>query len=250
MNTYWRVATKAICAGRNYVAHAAELNNPLPANPFFFLKPTSTFLPFNDTPFGGSSGVPNQIEYTSTNSGVHHEVELCVIIGEKIHNVAIEDALSKVAGYSIGLDMTLRDVQDAQKAKRLPWTPAKAFDTSLGLGPFIPASDITNPNEIDIWLTVNGEIQQSASTNLMIFNVERLISDASKIMTLYPGDIVMTGTPQGEFEVVCDDQIFVSFLHFFLLIPSNIYHMSILHIFYLFMDSVSLFFILYQVLVK
>ena len=94
MNSYWRVATKAICAGRNYVAHAAELNNPLPANPFFFLKPTSTFLPFNDTPFGGSSGVPNQIEYTSTNSGVHHEVELCVIIGEKIHNVAIEDALS------------------------------------------------------------------------------------------------------------------------------------------------------------
>ena len=167
----------------------------------FFLKPTSTFLPFNDAPFGGVNSVPNQIEYASSNSGVHHEVELCVIIGEKTHNVTAEDALSKVAGYSIGLDMTLRDVQDDAKAARLPWTPAKAFDTSLALGPFIPASEISNPNEIDIWLTADGETKQSAPTNLMIFSVERLISDASKIMTLYPGDIVMTGTPQGVGEV-------------------------------------------------
>ena len=93
--------------------------------------------------------------------------------------------------------MTLRDVQDVQKSKKLPWTPAKAFDTSLGLGPFIPASNISDPNNIEIWLTVNGEIKQAASTNLMIFNVQRLISEASHITTLYPGDIVMTGTPEG-----------------------------------------------------
>ena len=200
MHHYWRSATKAICAGRNYVAHAAELNNPLPASPFFFLKPTSTFLPFNDEPFGGVSGARNVIEYPKDNA-LHHELELCAIIGQKTRNVSEEEALSVVAGYSIGLDMTLRDVQDAQKAKKLPWTPAKAFDTSLGLGPFIPTSDIPNPNDIELWLTVNGEVKQAASTTLMIFNVQRLISEASHITTLYPGDIVMTGTPAGVSQV-------------------------------------------------
>lgn len=197
---YWHQATKAICAGRNYVAHAAELNNPLPSNPFFFLKPTSSFLPFNDEPHGGLHGIPNQIEYPKDNA-LHHELELCVIIGEKTRNVSEEDALSKAAGYSIGLDMTLRDVQDAQKAKKLPWTPAKAFDTSLGLGPFIPVSEISNPNDINLWLTVDGEMKQAASTGLMIFNVQRLISEASHITTLFPGDIVMTGTPEGVSQV-------------------------------------------------
>jgi len=196
MQKYWNVGTKAVCAGRNYVAHAAELNNSLPSNPFFFLKPTSTFLPHNDTPFGGLHGKIAQIEYPKA-TALHHELELCVIIGEKTRNISEEHALQCVAGYAIGLDMTLRDVQDAQKAKRLPWTPAKAFDTSLGLGPFIPASDIADPNDIELWLTVNDETKQNASTNLMIFNVQRLVSEASHISTLFPGDIVMTGTPEG-----------------------------------------------------
>ena len=79
MDKYWRVCSKAVCAGRNYVAHAAELNNPLPSAPFFFLKPTSSFLPFNDTPLGGISKTPNAIEYPKENE-LHHELELMVVI--------------------------------------------------------------------------------------------------------------------------------------------------------------------------
>jgi acylpyruvate hydrolase len=204
MDKYWRVCSKAVCAGRNYVAHAAELNNPLPSAPFFFLKPTSSFLPFNDTPLGGISKTPNAIEYPKENE-LHHELELMVVIGKEARNVDEADALSFVSGYSIGLEMTLRDVQTIYKEKKLPWTAAKAFDTSMALGPFISKEMIPNPNEVDLWLTVNEDMRQSDSTSLMIFSVERLIAEASKIMTLYPGDVIATGTPKGVGQVKSGD---------------------------------------------
>ena len=194
---YVQVASKAMCAGRNYVAHAAELNNPLPDEPFFFLKPTTAFNPFNGTPLGGVSKTPNLVEFPKENE-LHHELELCVIIGERgAKNVAEADALDCVAGYAVGLEMTLRDVQTAMKAKQLPWMPSKAFDTSLPLGPFIPASVVPDPSGLEIWMTIDGETVQSAPTSLMIFSVQRLIADASRIMTLNPGDILCTGTPSG-----------------------------------------------------
>eukprot|EP00928_Gymnodinium_smaydae_P019051 TRINITY_DN17271_c1_g1_i1.p1 TRINITY_DN17271_c1_g1~~TRINITY_DN17271_c1_g1_i1.p1 ORF type:complete len:229 (+),score=23.44 TRINITY_DN17271_c1_g1_i1:134-820(+) len=204
LQKYWQVGTKAICAGRNYVAHAAELNNPLPANPFFFLKPRTAFLPFGEAPLGGEMGTKNAIEYPKDND-LHYEVELMVIIGKRASKVPESKALEYVAGYSIGLDMTLRDVQDQMKEKKLPWTAAKAFDTSLPLGPFIPAEDFPNPNKVDIWMSVNDEVRQSDSTELMIFSVERLIADATQIMTLEEGDILATGTPKGVGRVKCGD---------------------------------------------
>ena len=197
MQAFWKLSTKAICAGRNFVAHAHELNNPLPAQPFFFLKPTSAYLPFGEVPVGGVNREVNVVEYPKSGGSVHHELELSVVIGERARDVGVENALDYVAGYCISLDMTLRDVQSQQKEKRLPWTPAKAFDTSLPLGPFIDKELIPDPNNITIELTVDGEMRQTGSTSLMIFNVQRLISDASKMMTLFPGDIVMTGTPDG-----------------------------------------------------
>lgn len=204
MEKYWKVCSKAVCAGRNYVAHAAELNNPLPSAPFFFVKPTSTFLPFNDTPFAGASKKLNTIEYPIQNK-LHHEVELMVVIGKEARAVNEADALSYVSGYSIGLDMTLRDVQEQYKQQKLPWTAAKAFDTSLALGPFVPVEQISNPNDVEVWLTVNGEFRQKDSTALMIFSIERLIAEASKIMTLYPGDVIATGTPKGVGQVESGD---------------------------------------------
>ena len=177
---------------------------PLPSAPFFFIKPTSSFLPFNDTPLGGVSKTPNVIEYPKENE-LHHELELMVVIGKEARNVDEASALSFVAGYSIGLEMTLRDVQTIYKEKKLPWTAAKAFDTSMALGPFISREMISNPNEVDLWLTVNGETRQSDSTSLMIFSVERLIAEASKIMTLYPGDVIATGTPKGVGQVMSGD---------------------------------------------
>ena len=112
-------------------------------------------------------------------------------------NVTEQSALDYVAGYSIGLDMTLRDNQVEMKDKRLPWTSAKAFDTSLALGGFIERSRIDIQEGVEVWLTVNGEEKQRDSTSLMIFPVGRLISDASRMMTLEAGDIVATGTPKG-----------------------------------------------------
>eukprot|EP00946_MAST-07B_sp_MAST-7B-sp1_P002003 g2003.t1 len=191
-----RASAKAICAGRNYVAHARELNNPLPSKPFFFVKPSSTFLPFGGVPFGGDSGTPNLVEFPRANE-LHHELELSVIIGKKARKVNEETALDYVEGYCISLEMTLRDEQAIMKEKRLPWTSAKAFDTSLALGHMIPAEKIPDPAALDLWLDVDGEARQAGPTSNMIFSVPRLIADASQLMTLYPGDIVCTGTPEG-----------------------------------------------------
>ena len=146
-----------MCAGRNYVAHAKELNNPLPSAPFFFLKPNSAFNPYNNKPLGGDSGTVNLIEFPVTNE-LHHELELSVIIGKTCRKVSEQDALDYVAGYCISLEMTLRDVQTVMKEKRLPWTEAKAFDTSLPLGSFIPKDQIPDPNNVELWLTIDGEL--------------------------------------------------------------------------------------------
>ena len=191
-----RASAKALCAGRNYVAHARELNNPLPAKPFFFLKPSSTFLPFNGAPFGGDSGTPNLVEFPSANE-LHHELELSVVIGTKARKVDEASALDYVEGYCISLEMTLRDEQSVMKEKRLPWTSAKAFDTSLALGHMIPADRIRDPSTLQIWMTVDGTTTQEGPTSNMIFSVPRLIADASRLMTLYPGDIICSGTPEG-----------------------------------------------------
>ena len=191
-----KAAAKAVCAGRNYVAHARELNNPLPANPFFFLKPSSTFLPFDGAPLGGDSGTPNLVEFPQANE-LHHELELSVVIGTKARKVDEASALDYVAGYCISLEMTLRDDQTIMKEKRLPWTSAKAFDTSLALGHLIPAERIPDPSALELWMTVDGEMTQAGPTSNMIFSVQRLIADASRLMTLYPGDILCTGTPEG-----------------------------------------------------
>ena len=191
-----QASAKALCAGRNYVAHAAELNNPLPDAPWFFLKPSSSFLPFGAAPMGGDSGTPNLVEFPRANE-LHHELELSVVIGAKARRVDEAAALDFVAGYCISLEMTLRDDQAVCKEKRLPWTSAKAFDTSLPLGHMIPASRIPDPSALEIWMTVDGTVTQAGPTSNMIFSVPRLIADASRLMTLYPGDIVCTGTPKG-----------------------------------------------------
>ena len=184
--SYWNLASKAVCVGRNYVAHVKELNNTVPSHPFFFLKPTSAFLPLK-----GDVVIPGYGE------DLHHEVELCVIIGRNAKDVKAKDAMDYVAGYSVGLDMTLRDVQNEKKKKGLPWTEAKAFDTSLALGPFIPKEKVENPNDLELWFSVDGSIRQEDSTKLMIYDVPTLIEAASRVMTLGTGDILCTGTPQG-----------------------------------------------------
>jgi acylpyruvate hydrolase len=177
--------SKIICIGRNFAAHALELQNEIPSAPVVFLKPTSSLV-----------GTGGQIVIPPQSSDVHHEVELVVEIGESCRNVPEVDALSKIRSYAVGLDMTARDLQSIAKEKGLPWTVAKGFDTFCPIGRLTPKGDL-NPSELGIKLTINGEVRQEGHTSMMLFPVPRLIAYCSSIFTLSEGDLIYTGTPKG-----------------------------------------------------
>lgn len=185
---------KLICIGRNYADHAKEMNAEVPKTPVFFLKPSTAVIGN-----GGTVVIP------SISNDLHHEVEMTVLIGKGGKNIATGDALEYVAGYGIGLDMTLRDVQAEAKKKGLPWTLAKGFDTSAPLSSFVPASAISDPHRLNVTLTVNGTRRQHSSTNNLIFTLDVLISTISQCITLEPGDIIFTGTPEGVARVISGD---------------------------------------------
>lgn len=177
---------KIVCVGRNYREHAIEMKAEVPSDPVLFLKPSTAII---------HSG--ENIVRPSFSKDLHHEVELVVAIGRRARNVAAADAWGAVAGYGVGLDMTLRDVQSAAKQKGLPWAVAKGFDTSAPVSEFIdPAAPGPAP-VFDLECLVNGAVRQKASTSAMIFDVARLISFISTVFTLEPGDLVFTGTPEG-----------------------------------------------------
>ncbi len=174
------------CIGRNYVAHAEELGNEIETSPVVFLKPTSAVI------FEG-----DRIRLPAMSSDVHYEAELVVAIGREGKNIPRSDALGYVAGYGLGLDLTMRDVQSELKSKGLPWTIAKGFDTSAPLSEFLPSREITDPQDMTFTLHVNGELRQTGKTSRMIFTVAELVSYLSSLFTLHPGDLVFTGTPRG-----------------------------------------------------
>ncbi|KAH9683543.1 putative acylpyruvase FAHD1 [Citrus sinensis] len=164
-----QAGTKIVAVGRNYAAHAKELGNAVPKEPVLFLKPTSSYLGN-----GGTIEVPHPLD------SLHHEVELAVVIGQKARDVPETTAMDYVGGYAVALDMTAREIQSSAKSAGLPWTVAKGQDT------FTPISSV-----------VDGEIRQKGSTKDMIFMIPYLISHISSIMTLFEGDVILTGTPQG-----------------------------------------------------
>ena len=187
---------KILCIGRNYVAHAQEMKSDVDESPVFFLKPASALI--HD---GGTILIP------SISSDVHHEVELTVLIGTGGKNISKADALSHVAGYGVGLDMTLRDVQAKAKEKGLPWTLAKGFDTSAVISRFVPARRMPDPQAVEVELKVNGAIRQTGKTELQIFPVKHFIWYVSQFITLERGDLIYTGTPQGVAQVKPGDQL-------------------------------------------
>jgi len=174
------------CIGRNYAEHAKELNNPIPDRPVVFTKPLTTLLADSGT-----------VILPAVTTDVHHEVELVVAIGTGGKNIPVESALSHVAGYAIGLDMTARDIQTSLKAKSHPWELAKGLDTFAPLGNFVPAASISDPSTLWLELKVNGEVRQSGTTADMLNSVPSLISFLSSYFTLHPGDLIFTGTPAG-----------------------------------------------------
>ncbi len=178
--------SKIICIGRNYAKHIEELQNEVPSEPVVFLKPPSSLVPHN-----------GQIVLPPQSSDVHHEVELVAVIGRKGRNIAEAEALDYVRGYAVGLDMTARDVQARAKAKGLPWSVAKGFDTFAPLGPIAPASAVTDPQDLAVTLRVNGTVRQQGHTSMMLYPLAVLIAHVSGIFTLEPGDLLYTGTPVG-----------------------------------------------------
>jgi 2-keto-4-pentenoate hydratase/2-oxohepta-3-ene-1,7-dioic acid hydratase in catechol pathway len=177
---------KLLCIGRNYADHAEEMNRDVPNEPMVFLKPPSALIRTGD-----SVRLPPQ------SRDVHHEVELVAVVGQEGKNIAQENALDHVAAFAVGLDMTARDLQAEAKARRHPWSVAKGFDTFAPLGPLTPASEIENPQDLTLRLSVNGETRQEASTRRLLFPVRALVAYCSQIFTLLPGDLLYTGTPSG-----------------------------------------------------
>ncbi|CAL1538342.1 unnamed protein product [Lymnaea stagnalis] len=186
LSQFRELGKKIICVGRNYREHAAELGNPIPSKPILFLKPTSAYI---------TEG--QMIKIPLGCSDLNHEVELGVVIGIRASKIKQEEAMKYVGGFALGLDMTARDWQSEAKKNGHPWCLAKGFDTSCPVSAFIDKEKIPNPNNVDIWLKVNGETRQSGNTKDMIFSVEHLISYASQYFTLEPGDLLLTGTPSG-----------------------------------------------------
>lgn len=188
---------KIICIGRNYVAHAKELNNAVPDEPVLFMKPDSALLRNND-PFY----IPDW------SKDVHHEIELIVKISRLGKNIEKKFAHRYYHEIGIGIDFTARDVQNALKDKGLPWEKSKAFDHSAVICPeFVPLDSLPDRNEIHFRLDKNGTTVQEGNSALMIFAIDDLITHISKYFTLKIGDLIYTGTPAGVGPVSVGDRL-------------------------------------------
>lgn len=187
---------KIICIGRNYVDHAKELNNPLPEEPLFFLKPDSAIL-LNKNPFF----IP---EFTKE---VHYETELIVKISRIGKHIGERFAHKYYNEIGLGLDFTARDVQAECKKNGLPWEKAKAFDGSAVVGKFFPKEKVMGPSGIRFHLDKNGERVQDGNSSDMIFAIDQLIAYLSQFFTLKMGDLIFTGTPAGVGPVTPGDML-------------------------------------------
>jgi len=184
---------KIICVGRNYVEHAKEHNAPVPQIPLLFLKPPSSIIGPGDT-----------ILLPPQSSQVEHEGELAVVIGKRGRWIEAEKANEHILGYTTANDVTARDLQRSDNQ----WTRAKGFDTFLPFGPWIDTT--FDPTDAMISLHVNGVMRQMGSTSEMVFKTNQLVAFISTVMTLEPGDLILTGTPAGVGPLVHGDVVDVS----------------------------------------
>jgi len=182
--------SKVVAVGLNYTDHARELGMEMPDEPLIFLKPPSTVI-----------GTADDIIYPPMSKWIEHEAELAIVIKETTRQVPITKAINYILGYTCANDVTARDLQK----KDGQWTRAKSFDTFCPIGPYIVTPTDVDPRHLDIKLTVNGEVKQSSNTINMHFKPEYLVSYISHIMTLCPGDIILTGTPPGVGPIVPGD---------------------------------------------
>lgn len=187
---------KIVCVGRNYADHAKELNNPIPTEPMLFIKPATAAVALEQ-----AFSIPAEL------GSVHFETEMSVLIGSKLTNASEDDAKNAIIGVGVGLDLTLRDLQDALKSKGHPWEKAKAFDGACPLSAFVSPDKIDDLQNVQIRLSVNGDIRQDGNSASMLNQVIPLICYISQFFTLEAGDVVMTGTPAGVGPINEGDQI-------------------------------------------
>ena len=172
--------SKVICVGRNYREHAAEFNNPVPEEPLLFMKPPSSII-----------GPGAEIHYPSLSKRVDPEAELVLIIGREAHRVSADAAMDVIGGYTCGNDVTARDIQKSDGQ----WTRGKGFDTFCPIGPWIETD--LDARDLRVTCTVDAELRQDGRTSELIFPVPFLIEYISRFTRLLPGDLIMTGTPEG-----------------------------------------------------
>ncbi len=182
--------SKVVAVGLNYITHAEELGMDIPDEPILFMKPSTSVI-----------GPSQPIVYPSMSAEVDYEAELAIVIKDTIKHVSQEVAPRHILGFTCGNDVTARDLQrvDGQ------WTRCKSFDSFCPLGPWVETD--LSPLALKVEALVNGEIRQSGSTASMIFDCNYLVSFVSKVMTLLPGDVIMTGTPPGVGHVQVGDKV-------------------------------------------
>ena len=190
---------KIVCIGLNYVDHAKEVGAPLPKEPIIFLKPTSSLCGPNDEVMLPKGIIPKKGKTPSRlvdSKRSDWEVELGIVIGDKARSVPESKAMQYTAGYTIVNDVSERAYQLDAAASQ--WTRGKGCDTFCPVGPWLVTKDeILRPQNLSIWLELNGKKMQNGNTKTMVFNIKELTSYVSHYMTLYPGDIIATGTPPG-----------------------------------------------------
>lgn len=177
---------KIICVGRNYAAHAKELNNPVPTAPILFIKPATS-----------ARAMSEGVVFPKNQGACHHELEMSVLIGKSLTAASEREAENAIVGFGLALDLTLRDVQSRLKEQGHPWEIAKSFDGACPLSEFVAADLLMDPQNTFLELQINGEVRQQGNTADMITPLYALIAHMSQHFSLMPGDVVLTGTPAG-----------------------------------------------------
>jgi 5-carboxymethyl-2-hydroxymuconate isomerase len=195
------------CIGKNYTEHIKELDrlghdSDIPVEPVIFLKPNTCV-----------QSIPQSViipEYKGhkISKNLQNEVELVVVIGKDGVRIPVEETLSYVYGYAVGIDFTLRDIQSEMKAKGLPWTLSKGFLTAAPVSEIVKKEDVSNPQVLKLCLKINNEIKQQASTSEMIFRVDYIIHYISSIFGIRRGDLIFTGTPAGVTKLNSGDRVY------------------------------------------
>src|SRR5690554_6556103 len=187
---------KIVCVGRNYAEHAAELNNPIPAQPLLFIKPATS-----------AADMKQPLQLPQGQGDVHYETEIALLIGKPLCKVDESAAMKGIVGVGLAMDLTLRDLQSELKKQGHPWERAKAWDGACPLTTFVPADRVTDWSDLELVMQLNGEEKQRGKASQMLTPIATLLSHISQTFTLLPGDVVITGTPAGVGRLTSGDRL-------------------------------------------